>query len=183
MIDRMQMPKTRWQEIREQASIAFQSGCCPSGIRSVYQAIYIAKAGDELGLPVMQSLAGLYIVNGQIALRGSLMLRLIYERVPGARIQVMTPPERSQYECEVEMQRPGGPTQRFRFTLAEAETAGFMKKQLWREHTATMLRWAAIRTGARVVFADAIAGCYMEDEVGENKSPPPSPAITGVAAT
>lgn len=152
-------------ELKEQATLAFKSGLLPRSVDSVEKAIIIALAGKELGLSPMQALSGIYVVNGMFALRGATMLRLIYERVPGAQITVLTKPEKSSTECEVEMQRPHGKAQRFRYTIQDAQRGGFASKPIWQQHTATMLRWAAIRTGARIVFADAIAGCYMEDEI------------------
>ena len=160
-----QMTKSAWEELKEQAVLSFESGLLPRSIDTPQKAITIALMGKELGLSPLQSLCGIYVVNGMAALRGALMLRLIYERVSGANITVQTPPEMADKECVVEMRRPNGQPHRFRYTIEDARRAGFMNKPLWQQHTATMLRWAAIRTGARVVFADAIAGCYMEDEL------------------
>jgi hypothetical protein len=157
--------RSQWEDLKEQAALAFESGLLPRSIDSRERAVTIALMGKELGVAPMQSLCGIYVVNGLMALRGSLMLRLIYERVPGARITVLTPPEKAEQECAVEMTRPNGTPQVYKFTVEDATRAGFMNKPIWQQHTATMLRWAAIRTGARVVFADAIAGCYMEDEI------------------
>ncbi len=156
---------TAWDDLKEQATLAFSSGLLPRSVDSREKAITVAMMGKELGLSPMQALCGIYVVNGMIALRGALMLRLIYERVPGARITVLTPPEKANEECVVEMCRPNGKAHNFRFGLDDARKAGFLGKPIWQQHTATMLRWSAIRTGARVVFADAIAGCYMEDEI------------------
>jgi hypothetical protein len=165
-ISRPDQPRSlQWGELKDQAIMAFESGLLPKAINSRQKAITIALMGSELGLSPMQALCGIYVVNGMTALRGSLMLRLIYERISGARISITTPPEKADMECTVEMQRPQGKALSFRFTLEDAKKAGFLNKPIWQQHTATMLRWAAIRTGARVVFADAIAGCYMEDEI------------------
>jgi hypothetical protein len=157
--------RSQWEDLKEQAVLAFESGLLPRSVDTRERAVTIALMGKELGVAPMQALCGIYVVNGMMALRGGLMLRLIYERVPGARITVLTPPDKSEQECAVEMQRPNGNAQVFRFTVEDARRAGFMGKPIWQQHTGTMLRWAAIRTGARVVFADAIAGCYMEDEI------------------
>jgi len=162
-----------WLELKEQSVFAYESGLLPRSIDSRQKAITIALMGREVGLTPMQALCGIYVVNGMTAMRGSLMLRLIYERVAGARITVLTPPEKAKEECAVEMQRPQGKPQVFRFTLEDAEKAGFLHKPIWQQHTATMLRWAAIRTGARIVFADAIAGCYMEDELPPKEAKAP----------
>lgn len=160
--------RSQWEDLKEQAALAYESGLLPRSVDSRERAVTIALMGKELGVAPMQALLGIYVVNGMVALRGSLMLRLIYERVPGARITVLTAPDKSELECAVEMTRPNGTPQVFRFTVEEAKKAGFMNKPIWQQHTATMLRWAAIRTGARVVFADAIAGCYMEDEIPQS---------------
>lgn len=154
-------------ELERHATMAFRSGLLPRSVDTVEKAIIIALAGRELGLEPMAALSGIYVVNDMFALRGATMLRLIYERVPGAKITVLTPPDKSGDECVVEMQRPNGNAQQFRYTMREAKAAGFANKPIWSLHPTTMLRWAAIRTGARIVFADAIAGCYMEDELEE----------------
>jgi hypothetical protein len=157
--------RSAWMELKEQALLAFESGLLPRSIDTRQKAVTIALMGREFDLNPMQALCGIYVVNGMVALRGSLMLRLIYERVPGARITVLTPPEKADTECTVEMQRPNNEPQKFRSTLEDARRAGFGNKPIWQQHPATMLRCAAIRTGARIIFADAIAGCYMEDEL------------------
>jgi len=166
-----------WLELKEQAVLAFESGLLPRSVDSRQKAITIALMGREVGLTPMQALCGIYVVNGMTAMRGSLMLRLIYERVGGARITFLTPPDMTSQECTVEMQRPNGKPQIFRYTLDEARNAGFMNKPIWQQHTSTMLRWAAIRTGARVVFADAIAGCYMEDELPHGNPNPDESSV------
>lgn len=157
--------KSKWDELKELATMAFKSGLLPESIKNAEQAIIIAAYGKELGIPPMQSLLGIYVVNRMPAIRGALMLRLIYERVHGARIHIV---KSTDEECTVEMARPASQPETFTFTIQEASKAGFIKKPVWQQHTSTMLRWAAIRTGARIVFADAIAGCYMEDEISEN---------------
>lgn len=154
-----------FNELKEQAILAYESGLLPKAVDTKAKAVTIALMGRELGLPPIAALTGLYVVNGMVTVKSQLMLRLIYERVPGARITILTPPEKSGEECTVEMQRPQGSPQVFRYTLDEARKAGFASKPIWQQHTSTMLRWAAIRTGARIVFADAIAGCYLEDEL------------------
>ena len=154
-----------WDRLKEEASVALRSGLLPAAINTPEKAIAIAMMGKELGLPIMASLTGLFVVNGKVQLSGALMLRLIYERVPGASVTVLTTLDKASSECVVEMSRPGGKPQQFRYTIEEAKRAGFLSKQPWQLHPATMLRWSAIRTGARIVFADALAGCYMEDEI------------------
>jgi len=166
-----------WQALKEQATLAQRSGLLPKSVDTPEKAIVIAMMGRELGLTPMAALTGIYVVNGMATVRGSLMLRLIYERCPGARITVLTPPEKATQECEVEMQRPNAKPMRFKFTVDDAKRAGFMGKPVWQQHTATMLRWAAIRTGARVVFADAISGVYLEDEVPGSNPGMEDPAV------
>jgi hypothetical protein len=166
-VERMMTPtEVRFAELKEEATIAFMSGLLPRSVDTVEKAITIAMMGRELNIPVMASLCGIYVLNGMPALRGSLMLRLIYERAPGCGLAILTAPEQADRECVVEMKRPNGPAQRFRYSVEDARKAGFMNKPTWQQHTSTMLRWAAIRTGARIVFADALAGCpYMGDEI------------------
>jgi len=171
-MENKQLAIVDYTTFKDQVMVAFQSGLLPKSIDTPQKAIAIALTGRELGLKPMESLMGLYVVNGKVTLSSALMLRLIYERCPGAKITVLSSDEK---EAQVEMERPGGTSQKFSFTMEEAKRAGFLNKRPWQEHPATMLRWAAIRTGARVVFADAIAGCYMPDELPEERlSPKPT---------
>lgn len=163
MDDKLSLPQVNgYQIFKEQVQIAFRSGLLPKAIDTPEKALAIALTGKELGLKPMESLHGLYIVQGKVSLSAQLMLRLIYERVPGATINVL---ESDDKVCQVEMARPNHKPQYFSFTAEEAQRNGSFNKPIWKTHTATMLRWAAIRTGARIVFADAIAGCYMPDEL------------------
>jgi hypothetical protein len=150
-----------WHALKEQATFAWKSGILPKSTDTPEKAITIALYGRELGLPILTALNGIYILNGMVTIKSALMLRLIYERVRGARITII---ESNTDRCTVEMQRPGGDPQRFTVTMVEMNRAGVTGKQVWKSYPDTMLRWAAIRTGARVVFADAIAGVYLEDE-------------------
>ncbi len=150
-----------WHTLKEQATFAWKSGILPKSTDTAEKAITIALYGRELGLPILTALNGIYIVNGMVTIKAALMLRLIYERVPGAKITILVS---DTTRCEVEMQRPGNKPQTFCVTMAEMNRAGVTGKQVWKSYPDTMLRWAAIRTGARIVFADAIAGVYLEDE-------------------
>src|SRR6476469_3214370 len=59
-----------WQELKEQSIFAFESGLLPRSIDSRQKAITIALMGKEIGLTPMQSLCGIYVVNGMTAMRG-----------------------------------------------------------------------------------------------------------------
>jgi len=154
-----------WELLKEMAKLAHTSGLLPQSIKSPQQALVIMLKGRELGLPPMYALSAISVINGKPCLSGELMVALIYKKHPTATIEVTTPPEKAAHECEVELERPDGKPQRFRFTLDDAKRAGLLGKQPWQQYPQQMLRWRAISMGARVVFPDAIMGCYLPEEV------------------
>lgn len=157
--------KGEWDAIKSQALLAFNSGMLPTSIKKPEQAAIIALKGRELGIPIMAALAGIAVINGKAVLSAELMLSLVYQRVPGARVTVTTPVEKQHEECEAVFQRPGRDPMPFRFTLDDARRAGLAEKQVWKQYPQSMLRARCISNGARVVFPDAIMGAYVEDEV------------------
>lgn len=160
-------PKDQWVLLQRQSKAFLESGFLPSHIKTLAQAITIAWKGYELGVPPLQSFSSITVIKGKPCLSSELMLALIYQRVKGANVTFVTAPDKQATECEIEMQRPGGKPQSFRFTIEDARKAGIItSNSAWEKYPAAMLRARAISAGARAVFPDAIMGCYTPEELG-----------------
>lgn len=166
--------KDDWVLLQKQCKAFIASGFLPDHItkgcsadQAMAKAITIAIKGRELGVPPMQAFASITVIRGKPCLASELMLALIYQRIPGAKISFVTPTEKQGTECTVKMQRPGGAENEFRFTLEDAKKAGLVvPNSAWTKYPTAMLRARAISAGARAVFPDAIMGCYTPEEMG-----------------
>lgn len=174
-----------WNMLKEQARAAIASGFLPRHIQKPEQAVIIAMKGRELGIPFMQAMASITVIQGKPALSAELMLALIYKNAPGAEINFVTASEKAHEECEVEMRRPHGKPQRFKFTLDDARRAGLLSNPSWSRYPSAMLRARVVSAAARAVFPDAIMGCYLPEELGEviEAEPAASPPVPSVAAS
>lgn len=166
--------KEEFAVVMKQIDGLVRSGLLPSAIKSNVQAFAIWQMGRELGIPPMHAFRSINVIKGKPTLSAELMLALVYQRVPGAKVTFKTPPEKQNVECVVEMQRPGGDAQSFRFSIEDAKRAG-LRGDNWTKYPASMLRARVVSAGARAVFPDAIMGCYTPDELTEHKPPPQRP--------
>lgn len=160
-----------WVAIQEQARTGLASGFFPKAINSAAKAVAVMLAGRELGLPPMQSIRSVNIIDGKPCLSAETMLALAYQRVPGLRVEVVTTPT----GATVTGAR-GGAAQAITvsFTKENAIAAGLLSKQNWQKYPEAMFRARAISAWCRVVVPDAILGCYTPEEV---ESIQPGPAM------
>lgn len=163
-----------WVVLQKQCKAFLASGFLPDHIskgvspeQAMAKAITIAVKGRELGIPPMQAFSSITVIAGKPCLSAELMLALIYQRRPGAKVTFTTPPDKQNEECTIVMQRPDGDPQTFRFSMNDAKAAGLLSKPgAWAKFPAAMLRARAISAGARAVFPDCIMGCYTPEELG-----------------
>ena len=159
-----------WELLQRQCRAFVGSGFLPDHItknctpdQAMAKALTIAWKGRELGVPPMQAFASITVIGGKPCLGAELMLALIYQRVPGAKVTFLST---TNQEAEIEMQRPGGKPQKFKFTMADANAAQLGGKDVWKKYPAAMLRARVISAAARAVFPDCIMGCYTPEEMG-----------------
>jgi len=128
-------------------------------------------AGRELGLTPLESVGGIYLVNGKVALQSKLIAALIrrskrYDYV----IDVLTNEECAItfYKLTPEGQR-GDKLGQSSFTIKDAALAGIINKQVWKSFPKNMLYARAITNGARFFAPDAYCGFSTEEmeEIGE----------------
>lgn len=153
-----------WNMLRDQARILMKSGFLPAAVNTEEKAIAIALKGRELGIPFMQALAHINIIQGKPTVSSELMLALIFKNCPGA---VINYPKSDDKICTIEAKRPGGKPALFSYSVDEARTAGLLGKDSWKKYPAAMLRARTVAIVARALFPDAIMGCsYIPEELG-----------------
>lgn len=157
--------ESEWLTLQSQCKMFLASKLLPPTVQDLAKAVTIAWAGRELGLPPLTSLREINIIQGKPCLSAQLMASLAHQKVPGAVIDFVTPVEKQLSECEVEVSRPGGKKQRFKYTIEMAKTAGLLSKSPWKNHPDAMLRARVISSACRAVFPDALSGVYTPEEL------------------
>ncbi len=153
-----------WTIMNNLAETMLKSGFLPVSIKTKEQAVAIALKGRELGVPFIQAISGINIIQGKPTVSSELMLGLIFKNCPGAKIQYV---QNDNKGCAIRAARPGQPPSTFSFTMDDASLAGVLSKDNWRKFPAAMLRARCISAMARALFPDAIMGCsYTPEELG-----------------
>ena len=158
-------PKS-YTELQQMSVTACKSGLMPHGM-TPEKFMIIAMKGAELGLPILQSIYSINVINNKPAISAELMLALIYNRVPSAKVTFI---ETTDSVCTIEAQRtPNDKVSPFTFSMVEAQTAGLLNKESWKKYPAAMLRARCISAMARAIFPDALMGAsYTPEELGND---------------
>ena len=152
-----------WEVMKSQATTLVKSGFLPKAVDTPEKALAIAMKGRELGLPMMQSITSIHVIDGKPTISAELMAALVHQRVPGAVLRCIETNDRI---CTYEAARPGDKILKMSFTWDEAVRAGVTGKDNWKKYPAAMLRARCCSAICRIVFPDAIMGCYTPDELG-----------------
>lgn len=155
-----------WKLMWDMGKTLITSGFLPRAIDRPEKAIAVMLKGRELGWPPMRAFQHINVIDGKPTLSAEAMLALIYEKVPGARINIT---ETSNETCAIEAARPGQEkATRFAFTIEDAQRAGLTTKKgdVWRSYPRAMLRSRCVSEMARALFPDALMGCsYTPEEL------------------
>lgn len=147
------------------------------------QILAIALLGRELGVPVLASLQGIHLIQGQPSLSANLTASLLARG--GVRWDVI---QNTATQATVLFHRRGWKGIESSFTMDEAKLAGLTGKDIWRKYPADMLWSRAFTRGARKIGPDLLAGFggYTPDELGGEDHDPdfaPSPSVSPPATT
>lgn len=135
----------------------------PSALRNKPEAVLAAiLTGHERGIPPMQSLAQIHVIEGKPSIAAELMRALILRE--GHELWVE---ESSPTRCTVVGKRAGSTREsKVTWTLDDAKRAGLDGKQNWRKYPGDMLFARATAKLARALFPDVIAGMsYSVEEL------------------
>lgn len=145
----------------------------PSHIKTPQDVVLLVQFGAGFGVPPMQAIQNLYIVEGKVTMGAHIALGLAMSH-PCCEYMMCTEstPERAVWEGK----RTGHPKPTtVSYTIAQAEEARLIKKSNWQKHPAEMLRARAGMHLARLLFPDMLAGVYDPDELGAVTQPQPEP--------
>lgn len=173
-----------WVVLQKKCQAFIASGLMPDHItrnvtpkEAVAKLITIILQGRELKIPPLASINGISVIKGKPCLSAQLMRSLIYQRVPGSKIEFLTPLDKRHLECTIRVQRPGEKPESFRFTMDDAKRADLLRNEVWRKYPSAMLVARATSQAANAKFPDAIMGCYTPEEMGSLEPPPDVEAI------
>lgn len=158
--------KLMWQL----ADTLVKSGLAPYGIDSTQKALIVMLKGRELGLPMMQALANISVINGKPTLSAALMLTLAEKA--GHKWWIV---ETSATRCEMAGYRAGDPNHIIIsvFTIEEANKAGLTNrgsnsrgKSPWEAYTEDMLFARCSARHARRLDPAQLGKNYTPEEMG-----------------
>lgn len=148
------------EEVFRLATAIAKSGLAPNGMRNPEQITIAIMHGMELGLPPMQAVQRIAVVNGRPTIWGDAIPALLYAR--GFKIAETCDGETAR--CTVT--RPDGIEVTRTFTKAQARTAGLWDKAgPWKQYPDRMLQMRARAYAARDAAADVLSGLYVREEI------------------
>lgn len=133
--------------------------------------------GAEIGLPPLQAMQNIAVVNGRPSIWGDAMIALV--KGSGLLVSVNEDIGDTQATCTVQ-RRGEGPVSRT-FTMEDAKKAGLAGKQgPWTQYPKRMLQMRARSWALRDVFPDVLKGVYIAEEA---RDMPAEKDITAESAT
>ena len=124
----------------------------------------LLMAGRSYGLDAIQSLRGIYIVEGKPELSAQLMMALCLRH---PKCEYFTLIESTAEKAVYETMRTGAPSPvRMTYTIGEAQDAGLVRGGgNWSKRPKTMLRNRCVAELARAVYPDAVHDTYEHGEI------------------
>lgn len=138
------------------------SGFLPEHLKNAGSVVATIMAGQELGLAPMASLRSIHLVKGKVVIDAGAQLALLHSA--GVRTRWV---ETSDTIAHLELSRHGEEAQQWTYTIQQAKNAGLAGKDVWRKHTAAMLRARCVSSAARAFAPEVLMGVYTPDEATE----------------
>lgn len=133
--------------------------CLPEPARKA-ATLAVIMTGDELGVPPMAALRGMFILNGKVGMDYSLMVGLLIR----AGYKVVWK-EKGGTRAELHLTSPTGDTHTEVWDIARAKTAKLWGKSgPWTDYPEAMFTARCVSSAARAFAADVLAGCYASEE-------------------
>jgi hypothetical protein len=165
------------------ATTLAKTGICK--VASPEDVIVRALAGRDLGLTMMQSLRGIYVVHGRPSIAADVLHALCLRDPTCEEFDcVFTDRTKATYRVKVR----GKPAKEISFTIEQAREAGLLDRgdtpaakaaDAWQTWRAEKLRARCKTTVARMEFPHVGMGLYTQDELREMPRPPDSDEMIG----
>jgi len=149
------------------------SGLAPKGMEKPEQIIIALELGYEVGLPPMNAIQNIAVINGRPSLWGDAMLALVRSsgKMKKYKEEEIGTPWNDDYGFRITSVRksddPDGEPEELitTFTIAKAKTAGLWKKAgPWTFYPDRMLKMRARSFNLRDLFPDVLKGMFAREE-------------------
>jgi hypothetical protein len=151
------------EQVFRLATAISKSGLAPSTMKDPEKLVVAIMHGLEIGLPPMQAVQKIAVINGRPALWGDAVPALLWSK--GFKIEEGVADGIA--TCTVI--RPDGTRITRTFTEAEAKKAGLLGKPgPWQQFPQRMLAMRARAFAARDGAADALSGLYVAEELADS---------------
>jgi hypothetical protein len=151
-----------WELKKELATTLLRSGFLPTALKTPEQVIAVMLKGQELGIPPMEALNSINVVNGKPTVSPQLMLALARRSKELEDLKI----ERLEDAVMVTVKRKGQSPHSTRFGAMEARALNLNRKDNYIKQPFTMYQWRALAANLRVTFPDIIGGLYTPEEMG-----------------
>ena len=140
-----------------------KSGILPKEITTKEKAAVVALTGRELGLQLMASMRGIYIVNNKPSLSAQMMLALAFNTGELENYTITENGKGEAASCTVVVKRRGKNPYSYTFSVEMIKKMGKYANE-WIKQPENMCKQRAISGNLRVTFPDAILGMYTPEE-------------------
>lgn len=177
---------SNFTDILNMSEVFFQSGMAPASLNSASKIAVAIQYGLEVGLPPMQALQNIAVVNGRPCLWGDALPALMYKH--GHSLDEIIEGEGDSMIATCALTRGDtGQVIKKSFSMKQAKKAGLAGKGVWSKYPERMLQMRARGFAVRDGASDAMVGLAVAEEVQDyqdqnqikNVTPPspPSPEI------
>jgi len=146
-----------------------KSGMAPKEFNAPAKVLIALQYGAELGLPPMQSLQSIAVINGRPCLWGDALPALVHSSGKCEYIneEMIGDKGTDEYGCQIESKRNDQDVAlRTLFTVGDAKAAGLWgKRGPWSDYPDRMLKMRARSFNLRDNFADILRGFGVTEEI------------------
>ena len=150
-----------WNVMRQQAEVLVKSGFLPVAINTPEKALAIMQKGKELGIPPMEAMSSINVIQGKPSVSPQLMLALARRTGELEDLKM----ESNDKGATVTIKRKDQSSYTTSFGIKEATDLQLIGKDNYKKQAATMFQWRALAANLRVTFPDAISGLYLVEEM------------------
>lgn len=153
-----------------------QSGLAPVSFKNEQALIVCWARARELGIPYLQALEGMSVINGRLGLMGDLALALVERSNLLEDKRISYEGEGQSLRCTIELKRKNREWKRHSFGVADAKLAGiYDRSPTWKNYPQRMTYYRALGFALRDEFADVLKGMKTVEEL-EDYPPEAHPA-------